>query len=65
MSAHPRVLTSTVTAAWPPGSQMPMTWQEGELVDATPGSLLESAIGSSNLRSATLADYLGHSALQN
>jgi len=44
---------------------MPVTWREGELVDATPGSLLESTIGASNLRSATLADYLGHGALQN
>ncbi len=65
MSAHPRVLLTTVSGMWPTGSQIPARWIGGELIDVVPGSPLEAGIGAGNLRNATLADYLGHGTLQN
>lgn len=60
MSGNPRVVLATVTAPWPPGSAMPMRWVTGEMVDVTPGSVLESVLVADNLRLATPADWCGH-----
>lgn len=65
MSANPRKLARTVTANWPPGSAMPMTWPEASLVDAPPGSALEAAIGAQNLQPASPGDYIGRGGLSN
>ena len=70
MSTNPRVLATTVTAPWPPGSSMPMTWRVDSVVDAAPGSQLEAAIGKANLSAVLPAAQReqaaeGHGALGN
>jgi hypothetical protein len=53
VSANPRRVLSTGYITWPPGASVQTYVRRGSLVDAAPGSALETAYGPGNLEPVT------------